>query len=118
MIVRSFLQFCHSAILQLNRALDLLDESLSQFVDRSGYGAACGVLVPAPAEFLGDDADVDVTLGSHADAIVVALGLLEEDNGLNFLDRQWLVDETFRVVVRAARGTSHRVVEKENADPV
>src|SRR5262249_52606875 len=84
----------------------------------AAYRAPGRILVSAPAEFLGDDADVDVALGSHADAIAVALGLLEEDDGLNFPDGQRLIDEAFRVVVRAPRGASHRVIEKEDADPV
>src|SRR5205085_7820246 len=72
----------------IDRLLDLLDERLLQPVDRPADGAAGGVLVPAAAELLGDAADVDLALRAHADAVLVAFRLLEEDDRLDLLHGQ------------------------------
>src|SRR3954453_3713750 len=86
----------------IDRLLNLLEEHLLELIDRPGHRAAGGVLVPASAELLGDCANVDLALRPHADAVVVAFGLLEEDDRLDLLDRQRKVDETFGVLIRAA----------------
>src|SRR5438034_6974616 len=91
----------------IGRLLDPRDEFLLQLIDAAGDGAAGGVLVSAAAELLGDAADVDVALGSHADPILLALDLLEEHDRLNFLDRQRQVDEPLGVFVGAAGGAGH-----------
>ena len=87
----------------IDRVLDLLDER-SSAARRSATGdrAAGGVLVAAAAELLGDRADVDVALRPHADAVLVAFGLLEEHDRLDLLDRQRQVDQPFGVFVGAA----------------
>src|SRR6266853_2314846 len=93
--------------------LNLFDEGRLERLDGTARRAARGILVAAAAELFGYCADVDVALRSHADAVGVAFRLLEEDDGLDFLDGQRLVDQAFGVVVRAASGASHRKVEKE-----
>ena len=90
---------------------------LLQRVDRAGHGAAGGVLVAAAAELLGDRADVDVALRPHADAVLVALDLLEEDHRLDLLDGQRQVDQPFGVLVGAAGVARHLVIEVDDGDP-
>src|SRR5665213_4625219 len=82
---KSLLQSCHPAILQFDRALDLFYKKLLQRVDAACRRAARGVLVAAAAEFLRDRADVDLALRPHADAVDLALDLLEEHDGLDLL---------------------------------
>src|SRR5580765_4565353 len=64
---------------------NLFDEGLLQRDDLTGDRAAGRVLVPAAAKLLGDRSDVDVALRAHADAVLVAVGLLEEHDRLNLL---------------------------------
>src|SRR4051812_36012539 len=94
----------------IDRAFNLLDERLLQRVDPAGDRAAGGVLVAATAVLLGDRADVDLALRAHADAILVALNLLEEHDGEDFLDGQRQVDQPLGVFVGAARGAGHFVI--------
>src|SRR5579871_144997 len=100
----------------INGALDLLDEDLLQRVDTAARRASGGVLVPAAAELLRDRGDIDLALRPHADAIGFALNLLEEDDGLDLLDRQRQVDQPFGVLVGAARGPRHLVIEVDDGD--
>src|SRR5262245_9848742 len=72
----------------IDGAFDLLDEHLLQRVDRAVHRAPGRVLVTAAAELLRDRADVDLALRPHADAILVALDLLEEDHREDLLHRQ------------------------------
>src|SRR6476620_632044 len=67
----------------IDRVLNLRDEQLLQRVDRARHRAPRRVLVSAAAEGFGHAADVDVALGSHADAILLPFGLLEEDHRLD-----------------------------------
>src|SRR5690348_15457222 len=55
-----------------DRVFDLLDEHLLKRVDAALHRAAGRVLVATAAEFLRDGADVDLALGSHADAVFLA----------------------------------------------
>src|SRR5689334_14722033 len=84
-------------------AFYFLDEQFLQPVDAAAHRAAGGVLVAAAAELLGDRADVDVALRPHADAVFLALDLLEEDHRLDFLDRERQVDQPLGVFIGAAR---------------
>src|SRR5260221_2073130 len=59
---------CTSAAFQLDGFVDLLHEHLLERLNRPDDRAAGGVLVPATTELLGDGADVDVALRSHAHA--------------------------------------------------
>src|SRR5580765_2593800 len=95
---------------------DLLDERLLQLVDRARYGAARRVLVAAAAERFRDRADVDVALRPHADAVLLAVVLLEEDHRLDLLDGQRQVDQPFGVFVGSAGGARHLVIEVHDRD--
>src|SRR5712691_12733085 len=101
----------------IDRLLEFLEEQLPQLVDRPGDGAAGRVLVPAAAELLRDGADVDLALRPHADAVLVALVLLEEHARLNLLHRQRQVDQPLGVLVGAARLARHLVIEVDDRDP-
>src|SRR5262245_36428959 len=81
-----------------DRLIDPLDEQLLQRVDRPAHRAAGGVLVAAAAELFRDRADVDCALGPHADAVLIALVLLEENHGLDLLDRERQVDQPLGVL--------------------
>src|SRR3954468_3219059 len=100
----------------IDGALEFLDERLLQLFDRAGDRAARGVLVSAAAVLLRDHADVDVPLGPQADAVLVPLLLLEEDDRFDLLDRQRQVDEPFGVLVRAARRACHLVIDVYDRD--
>ena len=73
--------------------------------------------MPAAAELLGDRADVRIAFRSHADAVLLALDLLEEDDRLNFFHGQREVDEAFGVFVRAAGLARHLVIEVHDRNP-
>src|SRR5436190_20037793 len=87
----------------IDGARDPCDEHLAEFVDVSSNSAAGRVLVSAASELLRDDAHVDLALGTHADAVLVAVGLLEEDHRLQLFHGQRLVDHALGVVVGYAR---------------
>src|SRR5207244_10712857 len=115
-LASSMLETRHPAVLRLDGPLDLLDEHFLQRVDAAPHRAACGVLVPAAVEFLRDRADVDLALRSHAHAVRLALGLLEEDDGLDLLHVERKLDEPFAVPVRDASGALPLVIERDDTD--
>ena len=83
---------------------DLLDERLLQRVDRRRVTVQpAAFLWPPPPNSLAIDADVDVALRAHADAVLVAFDLLEEDDRLDLLDRQRQVDRALRCPRRCRR---------------
>src|SRR4051794_29786157 len=84
----STLQSCNPAGLQFHDALDLFHEQLLQRVDAAGDRAARRILVSAAAEFFRNRADIDVAFGTHADAVLLAFDLLEEDDRVNLLHGQ------------------------------
>src|SRR6266851_3536529 len=90
--------------------LDLLNEQLLQHGNGARGGASGGILVSAAVKFLRDRPDVDLARRPHADAILSAFDLLEEDHRLDFVDGQRQIDQAFSVIVRASGRPRHLVI--------